>query len=463
MNKEFKIYLQSLLIILDILLLNLSFIIAFFLNKSTLTYISIYNYFVIWIFLNFFWLLVSIINGIYFEKSIIHFETYTKKSIQVYFIWIAGAVLLSLLINRITISNNVILLTFVLWGILLMINRFIYLGIRNYYKDNEHLFKKVLILGYNETALKLASYLDQDFINMNLKGFVEDRQNINELTPYPVLADRKDVIKIANQLNVEEIFSTLDPSQNNFLSQLINEANNNCIRIKIVPDLSYFFSKPVVVNYLRDLPILSPRSEPLEDIGNQVKKRFLDLVVSFMVIIFILSWMIPLIALLIIIESRGPVFFIQQRTGKNNRPFKCLKFRSMFLNNNADKVQAIKNDSRITKVGKVLRKTSLDEFPQFINVFKGEMSLVGPRPHMLKHTDEYSKIVNQFMIRHFSKPGITGWAQINGFRGEITDPRQIKLRVENDIWYLEKWNIWLDIKIIFLTVYKVFKGDKNAY
>ena len=135
----------------------------------------------------------------------------------------------------------------------------------------------------------------------------------------------------------------------------------------------------------------------------------------------------------------------------------------MHLNNNADKVQAIKNDSRITKVGKVLRKTSLDEFPQFINVFKGEMSLVGPRPHMLKHTDEYSKIVNQFMIRHFSKPGITGWAQINGFRGEITDPRQIKLRVENDIWYLEKWNIWLDIKIIFLTVYKVFKGDKNAY
>ena len=135
----------------------------------------------------------------------------------------------------------------------------------------------------------------------------------------------------------------------------------------------------------------------------------------------------------------------------------------MRLNNDANLKQATKDDNRVTKIGKILRKTSLDEFPQFINVLKGEMSLVGPRPHMVKHTDDYSQIVDQYMIRHFLKPGITGWAQINGLRGEITEPKQIKLRVKSDLWYLENWNIWLDIKILFLTIYTIFKGDKKAY
>jgi putative colanic acid biosynthesis UDP-glucose lipid carrier transferase len=132
-------------------------------------------------------------------------------------------------------------------------------------------------------------------------------------------------------------------------------------------------------------------------------------------------------------------------------------------NKDADAKQATKNDNRVTKLGRMLRKTSLDEFPQFINVLKGEMSLVGPRPHMVKHTDDYSQVVDQYMIRHFLKPGITGWAQVNGFRGEITEPKQIKMRVQNDLWYLENWNIWLDIKIMFLTVYTIIIGDKKAY
>jgi putative colanic acid biosynthesis UDP-glucose lipid carrier transferase len=230
-----------------------------------------------------------------------------------------------------------------------------------------------------------------------------------------------------------------------------------------VPNLAYFFSKPVVVDYVRDMPVLSLRSEPLQDVGNRFKKRILDVVISLLVVIFVLSWLIPLIGLLILLESRGPIFFKQARTGKNNQPFMCLKFRSMKPNKDADAKQATKNDNRVTKLGRILRKTSLDEFPQFINVLKGEMSLVGPRPHMVKHTDDYSQVVDQYMIRHFLKPGITGWAQVNGFRGEITEPKQIKMRVQNDLWYLENWNIWLDIKIMFLTVYTILIGDKKAY
>ena len=132
-------------------------------------------------------------------------------------------------------------------------------------------------------------------------------------------------------------------------------------------------------------------------------------------------------------------------------------------NKDADLKQATVNDARVTAIGKFIRRTSLDEFPQFINVFRGEMSLVGPRPHMLKHTNDYSKIVDEYMIRQFLKPGITGWAQINGYRGEITNPEQIKMRVDKDLWYLENWNLWLDIQILFQTVYYVFKGDENAF
>jgi putative colanic acid biosynthesis UDP-glucose lipid carrier transferase len=311
--------------------------------------------------------------------------------------------------------------------------------------------------------LKLASYFEEEAINTNLIGFVENEENIKELTHYPILSGVDGLLQIAKDMDIQEIYSTYTPEQNEYIYSLMSDAEKECIRFKVVPNLSYFFSKPVIVDYIRDLPILSLRSEPLEDVGNRLKKRMLDVTVSLLVVIFILSWLIPILGLLIIIESRGPIFFSQKRTGKNNQDFNCLKFRSMKPNKDSDSKQATKNDMRVTKIGKFIRKTSLDEFPQFINVLKGEMSLVGPRPHMVKHTNDYSKIVDQYMIRHFLKPGITGWAQINGFRGEITDPKQIKMRVANDLWYLENWNVWLDLRIMFLTVYRVFKGDKQAY
>lgn len=320
-----------------------------------------------------------------------------------------------------------------------------------------------MIVGYNETSEKLASYFEEDAINSNLIGFADDEIKIKELTHYPILSNLKDTIKVASTLDVQEIFSTITPEQNLHIYSLMDQAEKACIRFKIVPNLSFFLNKPIVVDYIRDLPILSLRNEPLEDVGNRVKKRILDIIISLFVIMFFLSWMIPIIGLLILIDSKGPIFFSQKRTGKNKKPFNCLKFRSMKLNHVSDNLQATKSDTRITQIGKFIRKKSIDEFPQFINVLKGEMSIVGPRPHMVKHTNDYSKIIDEYMIRHFLKPGITGWAQIKGYRGEISNPIQIKMRVSNDLWYLENWNVWLDIKIVFLTIYSVFKGDKNAY
>jgi len=194
---------------------------------------------------------------------------------------------------------------------------------------------------------------------------------------------------------------------------------------------------------------------------NRTLKRLFDILFSLAVIIFILSWLLPILVILIKLESPGPGIFKQERSGRNNKPFWCYKFRSMRVNNIQS--QATKGDLRTTRIGAFMRRTSLDELPQFLNVLFGEMSIVGPRPHMLKHTEEYSLVIDQYMDRHFLKPGITGWAQINGYRGEIKDHEQILGRVEHDIWYIENWTITGDIKIIIKTFIKVVKGDENAY
>lgn len=333
-----------------------------------------------------------------------------------------------------------------------------------YFKHSDLLAKKVIILGFNETAKKLALYFEQDGgLNTQIIGYIEDDENIDELSHYPVLTNVSDTLRIAKELNVQEIFSTITPEQNNFIYELMYQSEKECIRFRIVPNLSIFITREVHIEYYGELPILSLRKEPLDEVGNRIKKRALDIGVSLLVTVFILSWLIPLLGLLIFLESGRPIFFKQLRTGKNKKPFYCWKFRSMKTNKDADVKQATRNDQRITHLGRFIRKTSLDEFPQFLNVLKGEMSLVGPRPHMIKHTSDYSKLVDGYMVRQFIKPGITGWAQINGFRGEITNPEQIKMRVNKDLWYLENWTLWLDIRILFLTVYYIFKGDQKAY
>jgi len=365
--------------------------------------------------------------------------------------------------RELEISRLFIVSTIGSFGVGLLINRFIYLGLNGYLKKSNYLIKKVLILGYNETAKKLAKYFEEDSLNTQLIGYIENEENIHELSNYPILAEINDTLKVAKESNVNEIFSTITPEQNKDIYNLMYQSEKECIRFKIVPNLSVFITREVHIEYFGQLPILSLRSEPLDDVGNRIKKRVLDIIVSLFVLVFILSWLVPVLGILIFIESGFPIFFKQLRTGKDKKPFYCLKFRSMKSNKDAHSKQATQNDERITKIGKLIRKTSLDEFPQFINVLRGEMSLVGPRPHMVKHTSDYSKLVDDYMVRQFIKPGITGWAQINGYRGEITNPEQIESRVNKDLWYLENWTLWLDIQILFLTLYQMFKGDKNAY
>lgn len=463
MNRQFERYLQISLILLDLLALNIVYFFCRLFLKDHIPGNSSFAYFEYWILLNTIWFLLSFLLRTYAEKVILNFEYFTKRTIQVYLFWIILILIYLFFSREFTISRAFIISTIISFGFVLLINRFLYLGIKNYFKNSHYLIKKVIILGYNDTAKKLAKYFEEDAINTRLIGFIEDNKNIHELSHYPVLCDISETLEVAKELDAQEIFSTITPEQNKDIYSLMYQAEKECIRFKIVPNLSVFITREVHIDYFGDLPILSLRSEPLDDVGNRIKKRSLDIIVSFFVIVLILSWLIPLLGLLIFLESRGPIFFKQQRTGKDKRPFYCLKFRSMRLNKDADLKQATQNDMRVTKIGKFIRKTSLDEFPQFINVFVGEMSLVGPRPHMLKHTSDYSQVVDDYMIRQFIKPGITGWAQINGYRGEISNPEQIKMRVNKDLWYLENWTLWLDIQILFMTIYYVLKGDKYAF
>ena len=463
MSRQFERYLRMTLILLDLVVLNLLY---FFCQILFIKHIDSYYvnaYILYWIISNALWLLLSLLLRTYADKVILSFESFTKRTIQVYLLWIIFIMFYLFFSREFKVSRFFIFTTIGIFGLGLLINRFIYLGINKYFRNSGYLIKKVIILGYNDTAKKLAKYFEEDGLNTQLIGYIENEENIQELSHYPVLADIRDTLQIAKELNIEEIFSTITPEQNKEIYNLMYQSEKECIRFKIVPNLSVFITREVHIEYFGELPILSLRREPLDDVGNRIKKRVLDIIVSFFTIVFILSWLVPIIGLLIFLESGWPVFFKQLRTGKNKKPFFCWKFRSMKFNRESDLKQATKNDNRITTIGKFIRKTSIDEFPQFINVFRGEMSLVGPRPHMVKHTSDYSKIVDEYMIRQFIKPGITGWAQINGYRGEITNPDQIQMRVNKDLWYLENWTLWLDIQILFLTIYYLFKGDKKAY
>lgn len=265
---------------------------------------------------------------------------------------------------------------------------------------------------------------------------------------------------------VHEVFLVNSPDLSEYTEDIINEANFQCVALNIVPTADKLFmngtSKPSDV-LVMDLPVLRSHKHSLNEMENRFKKRVVDIFVSSFVIVFILSWMIPLIGLIIKLQSPGPIFFRQARSGRNNETFGCLKFRSMVVNKDSNSKQASKGDKRITPIGQFLRKTSLDEFPQFINVFLGHMSIVGPRPHMLSHTEHYSKLIHQYMVRHYVKPGITGWAQVNGYRGETNEPGLMAKRVEYDLEYMNNWSVGLDIKIIFMTAFNMAKGEKNAY
>lgn len=270
--------------------------------------------------------------------------------------------------------------------------------------------------------------------------------------------------KTIEDFKISVIFIPIEEASKIHLRHLLNLKWEKKINIQLYANYDYPI-KNAYVDYFGLVQSFPYRSSPLEINLNKKIKRFFDIIFSVYVILFILSWMYPVIALLIKADSSGPVLFVQKRNGLNNKVFSCFKFRSMLANNDLSQVKI--NDSRITIIGRMLRRTSLDEFPQFLNVLMGDMSVVGPRPHMEIHNKNYSKNIKNkshpFQQRHSIKPGITGLAQVRGFRGEIKGESDIINRIKYDIFYVKHWTFILDIKIILRTAINLIRGEEKAY
>ena len=419
------------------------------------------EYFLLFLLHNVAWIGCAYVTALYIGKHESNDEFFRRSVVS--FLLFSGISLMFIFLYRFSYSRLFVILVYIFYGTVFLISRTLYVGAGYYMSKQLPFNKKAIIIGYNELAKGLAENFTRYNKSISVIGYFEDKQLSADISDIPILGNINDSINYAIENNVAEIYSTVSPEENSFIYELAHEAETNFIRFKFVPDFRLFINREIHVDFLKNIPILSLRPEPLENLDSRIKKRCLDIAFSIIVIFTLLSWLVPIIAILIKIDSKGPVFFTQLRSGKNNSPFLCYKFRSLRINKDSDDKQVTANDARFTRLGRFLRKTNLDELPQFINVLRGEMSVVGPRPHMLKHTQEYSKMLAHYMIRHFVKPGVTGWAQINGFRGEIKRKADLLGRIDYDIWYMENWSMWLDLKIILLTIYKTIRGDENAY
>ncbi|WP_282042242.1 exopolysaccharide biosynthesis polyprenyl glycosylphosphotransferase [Winogradskyella flava] len=316
-------------------------------------------------------------------------------------------------------------------------------------------YRKTVIFGTNKKTVSLENFFNKNpeygYLHKKTYNFKNKADSLEECFDY-----------ILNE-GIDEIYCSISELTNSQIADIVDFADNNLKILKFIPDSKEIYSKRLKYEYYDYIPILTLRTIPLEDSVNTVVKRGFDILFSSLVIVFILSWLTPIVAILIKLESKGPVFFKQSRNGFNYKEFDCYKFRSMMPNKDAHLYQVTRGDARITKIGKFIRKTSIDELPQFFNVLFGDMSIVGPRPHMVSHTHMYAKKIDKFMVRHFVKPGITGLAQISGFRGEVESDKDIIGRVKLDIFYIENWSLILDIKIIIQTFVNAIKGEDKAY
>jgi len=355
-------------------------------------------------------------------------------------------------------------ITIVVFMICILFWRILSIYLLKRYRRNGFNYRKIVLIGYNEN---LENLIEKVYLNPNygfkIAGLFTDEVGNETINKY-YKGSLSQVFDFLEENVLDEIVVSLDFKDRKLINELLRYADNNMIRARVIPEFSEYLYRSFTIDYTENIPILQMRREPLQSLTNRIFKRAFDFVVSLVSIIFLFSWLFPIVALIIKFTSKGPVFFVQERTGKDGASFNCFKFRSMVVNKKSDQLQATKKDERVTPFGVFMRRTSIDELPQFFNVFLNQMSLVGPRPHMLKHTDEYRLLVDKFMVRHFAKPGVTGWAQTNGFRGETKTVKDMENRAEADIWYIENWSFLLDVKIVFNTIIGMFYNkDENAF
>lgn len=444
----------------DFICINLSFFLSYLVLPEIV--IASFDWRIGWALLNISYIPVVYAFGEVYNERITYIDLLLSKTLKSLIVFVLIFLSLSMFFN-IDVGTKVQLFYFVSFFILLNSWWLIANKTLRYIRKRGYNFKRVVIVGARQTGQILHKELQSNAgYGYKFLGFFDSVKPEDPRIVPLYRGDISDVETFCIENKVDELYCALPSAEDTHIINMLQLSERNTIRFFIVPEVRRFMTRTLNLGMIGAVPLLSVREEPLQRWLARFVKRSMDLFVSGIVIVLSPLWYLP-IAIAVKKSSPGPVLFRQKRTGYMGRDFDCLKFRTMRINKDSDTKQAERGDSRITKVGAFLRKTSLDEFPQFFNVFKGDMSLVGPRPHMLKHTEDYSKLIDKYMVRHFIKPGITGWAQVNGYRGETKTLQQMEKRVEYDVWYLEHWNIFLDIKILVLTFLGIFKGDDNAF
>jgi len=419
-----------------------------FLNAQFLTYLSL------------FWIISSLITDFYkIKRFTTNYQIITLLFRQFIAFILGYFAYFGIFREGDIVHNQFLILTTILSTITFF--KFLSFFALKKYRKNGNNFRRVVFLGKDNTTKKFIKlFKEQKSLGYKYLGYFSNIVSKNK----DYIGSFEDSFSFVQKNEVDEIYCSLTELNQEEIKELRKLTALKDIKIKLIPNSNEFYSKNQKTEYYNNnLVVLKVEKLPFDFAENKILKRIFDIVFSILICIFLLSWLIPVLWILMKFDSKGSLIFKQKREGLDSEQFVCFKFRSMKVNDNANKVHAVKNDTRVTKLGSFLRKTSIDELPQFFNVLEGHMSVVGPRPHLKSFSKEYQKDVENYMERHQVKPGITGLAQVSGFRGEIKKKEDIQNRIRLDIFYIENWSFLLDVKIVLQTVFNVFKGEKNAY
>ena len=456
-KRQYGQFIRWIFIAIDFVVLNVSYI-----ATCLLTDIQHQPFYgkPVWLMLNLSFLVVVFVLSTLHDKRVVYIDRVLMLLLKYMLLHVVIFLMLLSFVDEV-ISWKTIALFYTIFALSLATWWIVSRKLLKWYRSKGFNYKKIVIIGGGTSGagMRLMQQLKEDEgYGYHIVGFFDD-EPVKDLDAYR--GGVNELESFIEKNSIDEIYCAIPENERQELQHIINVAERNAIDFYYVPQFSKYISRRFEIETFGAVPVMSIHPHPLQNPLNKAIKRGFDLLVSSFVLLCSPIVFLP-IAIGVKLSSPGPVFFRQERTGYRGKSFQCLKFRSMRVNDKSDTLQATKDDPRKTKFGNFIRKTSLDELPQFINVFKGDMSIVGPRPHMVQQTHEYSELIDKYMLRHTIKPGITGWAQVNGFRGPTDELWKMEKRVELDVWYTENWNFMLDIKIMFLTVFNAIRGEKNA-
>lgn len=451
----------------DIAILILCFVLAFVTNPGFGSNQSSIDEYLLFTLLLGVWGFSSRTTGLYDEFRSRNFSFELIALLKNVAVQAICAVVILFFLKETALSRFFVTLYSISLAIFISLEKYFLRKILNFVRKRGRNLRSMLIVGAGSVGMNFYDTIRSNpHFGYRFAGFLDD-----EKKPYlngKYLGQIRDLNEILDEREIDDVIIALPNSATEKIEEVVKICENHTTRVKIIPNYFNLLSEKCSFYMFGGFPVVSVRNDRLNELQWVALKRLVDIILTLILFITVFSWLFPIIALLIKINSPGPAFYKQERWTKNNKKFVAYKFRSMHVNikqtdEKGNFLQASKNDPRITKIGAILRKTNLDELPQFFNVLKGDMSLVGPRPHPTLLNLQSKNTIDHYLLRHLVKPGITGWAQVNGLRGETKDPKQMQDRIDHDIWYIENWSIWLDVQILFLTVWKMIKGDPFAY